>query len=141
MGYPRKSQTVTATPAKPGELSIWLELFAEMPALQIEMTRDARSARGWVHNEMFLSMSGRRRLTAVVRQHRLSRSVDTSGENDQFVPAGLNAFRERTDLHCARSEWIDDFASMAQVASDSQAWRPRAGSAHRHGKGPLRREP
>ena len=25
MGYPRKSQTVTATPAKPGELSILLE--------------------------------------------------------------------------------------------------------------------
>ncbi len=30
MGYPRKSQTVTATPAKPGELSILLEIIAWM---------------------------------------------------------------------------------------------------------------
>ena len=27
MGYPRKSQTVTATPAKPGELSILFRYF------------------------------------------------------------------------------------------------------------------
>ena len=33
MGYPRKSQTVTATPAKPGELSILLELLALERAL------------------------------------------------------------------------------------------------------------
>ena len=31
MGYPRKSQTVTATPAKPGELSIVLEAAAALP--------------------------------------------------------------------------------------------------------------
>ncbi len=59
---------------------IALERFAEMPALQIEMTREGRSARGWMHNEMFLSMSGRRRLTAGA----LSRLIRREGSNDDI---------------------------------------------------------
>jgi hypothetical protein len=41
-----------------------LEAFSEMSALQAVMTMGEREARGWVHNEMFLSLPGRRRLTA-----------------------------------------------------------------------------
>jgi len=41
-----------------------LEAFSEMSALQAVMTMGEREARGWVHNEMFLSFPGRRRLTA-----------------------------------------------------------------------------
>jgi len=37
---------------------------SEMSALQAVMTMGEREARGWVHNEMFLSLPGRRRLTA-----------------------------------------------------------------------------
>ena len=41
-----------------------LEQFAELPALQITLQKGRREARGWVHNDMYLSMSRRRRLTA-----------------------------------------------------------------------------
>ena len=41
-----------------------LERFAELPALQITLQKGRREARGWVHNDMYLSMSRRRRLTA-----------------------------------------------------------------------------
>jgi hypothetical protein len=40
-----------------------LERFAELPALQITLQKGKREARGWVHNDMYLSMSRRRRLT------------------------------------------------------------------------------
>ena len=40
------------------------ERLSELPALQITLTKDERVARGWVHNDMYLSMSRRRRLTA-----------------------------------------------------------------------------
>ena len=33
-----------------------LEAFSEMPALQLAMTLGEREARGWVHNDMFLSL-------------------------------------------------------------------------------------
>ena len=57
-----------------------LERFFEMPALQIVMTCDNREARGWVHNEMFLSMPGRRRLTA----GSLSRLMRREGADDDI---------------------------------------------------------
>ena len=57
-----------------------LEAFSEMPALQAVMARGEREARGWVHNEMFLSLSGRRRLTA----GSLSRLMRREGTDDDF---------------------------------------------------------
>ena len=60
--------------------SIELERFSEMPALQIVMTMGDREARGWVHNEMFLSMPGRRRLTA----GSLSRLMRREGSDDDI---------------------------------------------------------
>lgn len=56
------------------------EAFSEMPALQIVMTREDREARGWVHNEMFLAMPGRRRLTA----GSLSRLMRREGSDDDI---------------------------------------------------------
>ena len=41
-----------------------LESFSQAPAVQILMTMGNREARGWVHNDMLLGMSARRRLTA-----------------------------------------------------------------------------
>jgi hypothetical protein len=43
-----------------------LESFSQAPAVQILMTVGDREARGWVHNDMLLGMSARRRLTAGV---------------------------------------------------------------------------
>jgi len=57
-----------------------VEPFSEMPALQLVMTRGDREARGWVHNEMFLSMSGRRGLTA----GSLSRLMRREGSDDDI---------------------------------------------------------
>ena len=57
-----------------------LEGFSEMPALQIVMAMGEREARGWVHNEMFLSLSGRRRLTA----GSLSRLMRREGTDDDI---------------------------------------------------------
>lgn len=56
------------------------EGFAEMPALQIVLTQGDREARGWVHNEMFLSVKGRRRLTAGA----LSRLMRREGSDDDI---------------------------------------------------------
>ena len=41
-----------------------MESFSQPPAVQILMTMGNRAARGWVHNDMLLGMSARRRLTA-----------------------------------------------------------------------------
>lgn len=57
-----------------------LEAFSEMPALQLVMTLGEREARGWVHNEMLLSISGRRRLTA----GSLSRLMRREGTDDDI---------------------------------------------------------
>lgn len=57
-----------------------LEAFAEMPALQIVLTQGDREARGWMHNEMFLSVQGRRRLTAGA----LSRLMRREGSDDDI---------------------------------------------------------
>lgn len=57
-----------------------LEAFSEMPALQIAFTRGEREARGWVHNEMFLTLSGRRRLTV----GSLSRLMRREGTDDDM---------------------------------------------------------
>jgi hypothetical protein len=57
-----------------------LEAFSELPALQIIMTLAEREARGWVHNEMLLSISGRRRLTAGA----LSRLMRREGTDDDI---------------------------------------------------------
>lgn len=56
------------------------EGFAEMPALQIALTQGDREARGWMHNEMFLSVQGRRRLTAGA----LSRLMRREGSDDDI---------------------------------------------------------
>ena len=57
-----------------------LERFSEMPAMQIVMSMGDREARGWVQNEMFLSMPGRRRLTA----GSLSRLMGREGTDDDI---------------------------------------------------------
>lgn len=41
-----------------------LEALSQVPAVQIILTMGERQARGWVHNDMLLGMSSRRRLTA-----------------------------------------------------------------------------
>ena len=51
-----------------------------MPAMQIVMSMGDREARGWVQNEMFLSMPGRRRLTA----GSLSRLMGREGTDDDI---------------------------------------------------------
>jgi hypothetical protein len=57
-----------------------LEEFSELPALQLVMTMGEREARGWVHNDMFLSLSGRRRLSA----GSLSRLLRREGTDDDI---------------------------------------------------------
>lgn len=71
-----------------------LEAFSEMPALQAVMTRGEREARGWVHNEMFLSLSGRRRLTA----GSLSRLMRREGTDDD-IEALLDQLSMQAEHH------------------------------------------
>ena len=70
------------------------ERFAEMPALQIVMTFGEREARGWVHNEMFLAMPGRRRLTA----GSLSRLMRREG-SDEDIEALLDYLSVHAETH------------------------------------------
>lgn len=71
-----------------------LEAFSEMPALQITMTMGEREARGWVHNEMFLSLSGRRRLSA----GSLSRLIRREGTDDD-IEALLDYLSVQAERH------------------------------------------
>ncbi|MDG4901400.1 MULTISPECIES: hypothetical protein [unclassified Mesorhizobium] len=71
-----------------------LEAFSEMPALQVVMTKGEREARGWVHNEMFLTLSGRRRLTA----GSLSRLMRGNGTDDD-IEALLDYLSVQAEQH------------------------------------------
>lgn len=71
-----------------------LEAFAELPALQIELRRDEREARGWVHNEMLLSVGARRRLTAGA----MSRLMRREGSDDD-IQALLDYLSVSADKH------------------------------------------
>lgn len=71
-----------------------LEGFSELPALQIAMTLGERDARGWVHNEMLLSISGRRRLTAGA----LSRLMRREG-TDEDIEALLDYLSIQAEHH------------------------------------------
>lgn len=57
-----------------------LEPFSDFPALQIVMNHAGREARGWIHNEVLLSLSGSRRLTALS----LSRLLRREGSSDDI---------------------------------------------------------
>ncbi|WP_146170644.1 hypothetical protein [Cereibacter changlensis] len=71
-----------------------LELLGEMPALQIVLQRDEREARGWVHNEMLLSVGARRRLTVGA----LSRLMRREGSDDD-IQALLDYLSVAADKH------------------------------------------
>lgn len=71
-----------------------LELFAELPALQIVLQRDDREARGWIHNEMLLNVGARRRLTAGA----LSRLMRREGSDDD-IQALLDYLSVAADKH------------------------------------------
>lgn len=71
-----------------------LELFSELPALQIVLQRDEREARGWIHNEMLLSVGARRRLTAGA----LSRLMRREGSDDD-IQALLDYLSVAADKH------------------------------------------
>lgn len=71
-----------------------LEIFAELPALQIVLQRDGREARGWIHNEMLLSVGSRRRLTAGA----LSRLMRREGSDDD-IQALLDYLSVAADRH------------------------------------------
>lgn len=71
-----------------------LEKFAELPALQIVLQKDAREARGWVHNEMLLSVGARRRLTAGA----LSRLMRREGSDDD-IQALMDYLSVAADKH------------------------------------------
>lgn len=71
-----------------------LELFAELPALQMVLKRGERKARGWVHNEMLLSVGARRRLTAGA----LSRLMRREGSDDD-IQALLDYLSVAADKH------------------------------------------
>jgi hypothetical protein len=74
--------------------SAGFEGFSELPALQIVMTLGDREARGWVHNEMLLSISGRRRLTAGA----LSRLMRREGTDDD-IEALLDYLSMQAEQH------------------------------------------
>lgn len=71
-----------------------IEAFSEMPAVQLLMVRGDREARGWVHNEMFLSVSGMRRLTG----GSLSRLMRGDGTNDD-IEALLDYLSVQAEQH------------------------------------------
>lgn len=71
-----------------------LELFAELPALQIVLEMGEREARGWIHNEMLLSVGARRRLTAGA----LSRLMRREGSDDD-IQALLDYLSVAADKH------------------------------------------
>lgn len=71
-----------------------LELLSELPALQIVLQRDDREARGWIHNEMLLSVGARRRLTAGA----LSRLMRREGSDDD-IQALLDYLSVAADKH------------------------------------------
>ncbi|PRY19236.1 hypothetical protein CLV78_1268 [Aliiruegeria haliotis] len=71
-----------------------LEAFSEMPALQIVLNREDREARGWIHNEMLLSVGSRRRLTAGA----MSRLMRREGSDDD-IQALLDYLSVAADKH------------------------------------------
>jgi hypothetical protein len=71
-----------------------IEAFSQLPAVQIVMTLDARSARGWVHNEMLLGIGARRRLTAGA----LSRLMRREWADDD-IQALLDYFSVQAEQH------------------------------------------
>ncbi|UWQ19068.1 hypothetical protein [Jannaschia sp. M317] len=71
-----------------------LDGFSELPALQIVLKRDNREARGWVHNDLLLSIGSRRRLTAGA----LSRLMRRDGTDDD-IQALLDYLSVQADKH------------------------------------------
>lgn len=91
--------------------STGFESFSELPALQIVITLGEREARGWVHNEMLLSISGRRRLTAGA----LSRLMRREGTDDD-IDALLDYLSMQAELH------LRMFDRPVQNARDEDDW-------------------
>lgn len=57
-----------------------IEILSSFAAVQVLLLRDGREARGWVHNEMLLSVGARRRLTAGA----MSRLMRREGTDDDI---------------------------------------------------------
>ncbi len=91
------SQTGSVTLDDSGAFAIIdaiLETMSELPALQIMLQKDEREARGWIHNEMLLSVGARRRLTAGA----LSRLMRREGSDDD-IQALLDYLSVAADKH------------------------------------------
>ena len=71
-----------------------LEPFSQYPALQITLSRDGREARGWVHNDLLLSMGSRRRLTAGALSRLLRRD-----HTDDDIQALMDYFSIHAEQH------------------------------------------
>lgn len=71
-----------------------LDGFSELPALQMVLKREDREARGWVHNDLLLSIGSRRRLTAGA----LSRLMRRDGTDDD-IQALLDYLSVQADKH------------------------------------------
>lgn len=71
-----------------------VERFSDMPALQIVMTLGEREARGWVHNEMLLAVSGRRRLSAGALARLIRRE-----DSDDDIEALLDYLSMQAERH------------------------------------------
>jgi hypothetical protein len=99
-----------------------LELFAELPALQIVLRRGEREARGWVHNEMLLSVGARRRLTAGA----LSRLMRREGSDDD-IQALLDYLSVAADKHLR----IFDLPVAAKTDGDESPDDPSAAGSVR----------
>ncbi|WP_320177519.1 hypothetical protein [Roseovarius pacificus] len=95
-----------------GEFSVideTLEAFAELPALQIVLQRDEREARGWIHNEMLLSVGARRRLTAgaMSRLMRREASDDDIQALLDYLSVSANKHLRVFDLPVSKSEEVE----------------------------------
>lgn len=94
-----------------------LELFAELPALQIVLQRDDRDARGWVHNEMLLSVGVRRRLTVGA----LSRLMRREGSDDDiqalldYLSIAADKHLRVFDLPMLKSAELDELSNNANA--------------------------
>ena len=71
-----------------------LEPFSDYPALQIVMNHAGREARGWIHNEALLSLSGSHRRTALS----LSRLLRREGSADD-IETLLNYLSMHAETH------------------------------------------
>jgi hypothetical protein len=93
------------------------EHFAELPALQIFMILGDREARGWVHNEMFLGMPARRRLTAGA----LRRLMRREGSDDD-----IDALLDYLSIHAENHLRLFDLPIRDETPAETDGGSPQA---------------